>query len=161
MSQHFTHLHLHTDFSLLDGAISLETTRGIREKKSVQSTCHYRSWQYFWCRKIFPKMQKSGHQANFGHGSLYDRRCKIKNAEKKYYHLILLVQNEIGYKNLRKLISFSFQQGFYFKPRIDYEILAKHSEGLIVTTACLGGHIPSLAHGMGKMKQQKNAWIGF
>lgn len=54
------------------------------------------------------------------------------------------MQNEIGYKNLCKLISFSFQEGFYFKPRIDYKALEQYSEGLIVTTACLGGHIPSL-----------------
>ena len=62
---------------------------------------------------------------------------EIKNAEKKYYHLILLVQNEIGYKNLLKLISYSYQQGFYFKPRIDYAILENIAKDLIVTSACL------------------------
>src|SRR5579863_1865207 len=70
--------------------------------------------------------------------------AKVKNADNKYYHLIILVQNATGYKNLCKLISYSYQEGFYFKPRIDYNILEKHAEGLIVTSACLGGHIPKL-----------------
>jgi DNA polymerase-3 subunit alpha len=70
--------------------------------------------------------------------------ARIKDQQNRYYHILIIVQNTVGYKNLCKLLSFSYQQGFYFKPRIDYEILAKHSEGLIVTSACLGGHIPQL-----------------
>ncbi|MCF7900407.1 DNA polymerase III subunit alpha, partial [Candidatus Babeliales bacterium] len=69
---------------------------------------------------------------------------KIKNVENKYYHIILLVQNEVGYKNLCKLISYSFREGFYFKPRIDYRALKQYSDGLIVLSGCLGGHIPQL-----------------
>ncbi len=76
--------------------------------------------------------------------SYFTEDAQVKNADNKYYHLILLVQNEQGYKNLCKLISFAYTDGFYFKPRIDYELLEKHSEGLIVTSACLGGHIPTL-----------------
>ena len=68
----------------------------------------------------------------------------LKNVNQKYYHLIVLVQNSVGYRNLCKLIAFSYQKGFYFKPRIDYAQLEKHSDGLIVTSACLGGHIPKL-----------------
>ena len=69
---------------------------------------------------------------------------KIKDIENKYYHIILLVENDSGYKNLCKLISYSFREGFYFKPRIDYSALSKYSEGLTVLSGCLGGHIPQL-----------------
>ncbi len=85
---------------------------------------------------------------------------KIKEHQNRYYHLLLIVQNDIGYKNLCKLISYSYQQGFYFKPRIDYQILEKHSEGLIVTTVCLGGHIPQLLiQGNEKEADNRIAWF--
>ena len=98
----------------------------------------------FGAVKFFQKCKKAGIKPILGMEAYFTEDVTIKNADKKYYHLIILVQNEIGYKNLCKLISFSYQKGFYFKPRIDYDILEKHTEGLIVTSACLGGHIPTL-----------------
>ena len=94
--------------------------------------------------KFFQKCKKAGIKPILGMEAYFTEDAKVKNADNKYYHLILLVQNATGYKNLCKLISYSYQEGFYFKPRIDYNILEKHSEGLIVTSACLGGHIPKL-----------------
>lgn len=144
MQNHFTHLHLHTEFSLLDGAISIEKLVDFGQKNQLKALAITDHGNIFGAVKFFQKCKKAGIKPILGIEAYMTEDAKIKNAEKKYYHLILLVQNEIGYKNLLKLISFSYQQGFYFKPRIDYEILEKHSEGLIVTTACLGGHIPSL-----------------
>lgn len=144
MQNHFTHLHLHTDFSLLDGAISVEKLVEFGLKNQFKSLAITDHGNIFGAVKFFQKCKKAGIKPILGMEAYMTEDAKVKNAEKKYYHLILLVQNEIGYKNLLKLISYSYQQGFYFKPRIDYEILAKHHEGLIVTTACLGGHIPSL-----------------
>lgn len=144
MPNHFTHLHLHTEFSLLDGAISIEKLVDFGQKNQLKALAITDHGNIFGAVKFFQKCKKAGIKPILGMEAYMAEDAKIKNAEKKYYHLILLVQNETGYKNLLKLISFSYQQGFYFKPRIDYEILEKHSEGLIVTTACLGGHIPSL-----------------
>ena len=144
MSQHFTHLHLHTDFSLLDGAISVEKLVEFGQKNQLKALAITDHGNIFGAVKFFQKCKRAGIKPILGMEAYMAQDATIRNAEKKYYHLIILVQNEIGYKNLLKLISYSFQEGFYFKPRIDYKILAQHHEGLIVTSACLGGHIPSL-----------------
>lgn len=144
MNKHFTHIHLHSEYSLLDGAISIEklVNFGIEQKlKALAITDH---GNIFGAVQFFQQAKKAGIKPILGMEAYLTEDVELKNAKKKYYHLILLVQNEIGYKNLCKLISFSYQKGFYFKPRIDYAMLARHSEGLIATTACLGGHIPSL-----------------
>lgn len=157
---HFTHLHLHTEFSLLDGAISIEKLVEFGQKNQLKALAITDHGNIFGAVKFFQKCKKAGIKPILGMEAYMAEDAKIKNAEKKYYHLILLVQNEIGYKNLLKLISYSFQEGFYFKPRIDYEILEKHSEGLIVTTACLGGHIPSLLmSGQNEAAQERMDWF--
>ena len=160
MSQHFTHLHLHTDFSLLDGAISVEKLVDFGQKNQLKALAITDHGNIFGAVKFFQKCKKAGIKPILGMEAYMAEDAKIKNAEKKYFHLILLVQNEIGYKNLLKLISYSFQEGFYFKPRIDYAMLAKHNEGLIVTTACLGGHIPSLLMaGNDQEAEQRMDWF--
>ncbi len=142
--QHFTHLHLHTDFSLLDGAINLDTLVNFGKHHNFKALAITDHGNIFGAVKFFQKCKKAGIKPILGMEAYLTQDASIKSAEKKYYHLILLVQNATGYKNLCKLISFSYQQGFYFKPRIDYATLEKYSEGLVVTTACLGGHIPQL-----------------
>lgn len=160
MQNHFTHLHLHTEFSLLDGAISIEKLVDFGQKNQLKALAITDHGNIFGAVKFFQKCKKAGIKPILGIEAYMTEDAKIKNAEKKYYHLILLVQNETGYKNLLKLISFSYQQGFYFKPRIDYEILEKHNEGLIVTTACLGGHIPSLLmSGQDNAAQERMDWF--
>lgn len=156
MPDHFTHLHLHTDFSLLDGAISIEKLVDFGKKNQFKALAITDHGNIFGAVKFFQKCKKAGIKPILGMEAYITEDVTIKNAENKYYHLILLVQNEVGYRNLCKLISFSYQQGFYFKPRIDYQILAKHSEGLIVTTACLGGHIPNLL--MAEQYEQAEKW---
>jgi len=144
INKHFTHIHLHSEYSLLDGAISIEklVDFGVQQKlKALAITDH---GNIFGAVQFFQQAKKAGIKPILGIEAYLTEDVELKNAKKKYYHLILLVQNEIGYKNLCKLISFSYQKGFYFKPRIDYKILASHAEGLVATTACLGGHIPSL-----------------
>lgn len=144
MSQHFTHLHLHTEFSLLDGAIQIDKLVNFAKSQNFKALAMTDHGNIFGAVKFFQKCKKAGIKPILGMEAYFTEDAAIKSAEKKYYHLILLVQNEIGYKNLCKLISFAYQKGFYFKPRIDYNILAQHSQGLIVTSACLGGHIPTL-----------------
>src|SRR3990167_1442065 len=144
MIKHFTHLHLHTDFSLLDGAISLEKLIAFGQEQQLKALAMTDHGNIFGAVKFFQKCKKAGIKPILGMEAYLTENARIKSVDNKYYHLIVLVQNEIGYKNLCKLISFSYQQGFYFKPRIDYAQLEKYSEGLIVTSACLGGHINRL-----------------
>jgi DNA polymerase III subunit alpha len=144
MSQHFTHLHLHTEYSLLDGAISLDKLIEFGKENNYKALAITDHGNIFGAVKFFQKCKKAGIKPILGMEAYFTEDAKVKNADNKYYHLIILVQNATGYKNLCKLISYSYQEGFYFKPRIDYAILEKYSEGLIVTSACLGGHIPKL-----------------
>jgi len=140
----FAHLHLHTDYSLLDGAITITRALEFCKKHDLKSMAITDHGNIFGAVKFFQQSKKYGIKPILGMEAYFTQDASIKNAQDKYYHLILLVQNKQGYQNLCKLISFSFQKGFYFKPRIDYEMLARHSDGLIVTSACLGGHIPGL-----------------
>jgi len=144
MSRHFTHLHLHTEYSLLDGAIGLEKLIKKAKEfdfKALSITDH---GNIFGAVKFFQKCKNAGIKPILGMEAYFTEDIRVKEAENKYHHLILIVQNKQGYRNLCKLIAHSYQEGFYFKPRIDYALLEKYSEGLIVTSACLGGHIPKL-----------------
>jgi len=144
MNKHFTHLHLHTDYSLLDGAITIEKLIDFAKKNEFKSLAITDHGNIFGAVKFFQLAKKAGIKPVLGMEAYFAEDIKIKDPNKKYHHLIILVQNSEGYRNLCKLIAFSYQDGFYFKPRIDYKMLEQHSAGLIVTTACLGGHIPSL-----------------
>jgi len=144
MSQEFTHLHVHTEFSLLDGAIGLKKLIQQAKSQGLTSLAITDHGNIFGAVKFAQLCKKNGIKPIIGMEAYFTEDAKIKDPQNKYYHLILLVQNETGYKNLCKLISYSYQEGFYFKPRIDYEMLKKHADGLIVTSACLGGHIPKL-----------------
>lgn len=144
MSKHFTHLHLHTDYSLLDGAITVEKLIDFGKKHNLKALAITDHGNIFGAVKFFQKCKKAGIKPILGIEAYITDDAQVKDASNKYYHQILLVQNKEGYRNLCKLIAFSFQQGFYFKPRIDYAILEKHSAGLIATSACLGGHISKL-----------------
>lgn len=142
--KHFTHLHLHSEFSLLDGAIKLDKLVKFGKENDFKALAITDHGNIFGAVKFFQLCKKEKIKPILGIESYFCEDVKQKSVDKKYYHLILIVQNAVGYKNLCKLISYSYQQGFYFKPRIDYQMLEKHHEGLIATTACLGGHIPQL-----------------
>jgi DNA polymerase-3 subunit alpha len=160
MSKHFTHLHCHTEFSLLDGAISLDRLVSFGKEHDLKSLAITDHGNIFGAVKFFQKCKKANIKPVLGIEAYLTEDAAIKSANNKYYHLILLVQNAVGYKNLCKLISFSYQQGFYFKPRIDYQMLQKHSEGLITSTACLGGHIPKLLmQGQEKLADERVDWF--
>ena len=144
MSRHFTHLHLHTDYSLLDGAIKLERLIQFGKEHELKSLAITDHGNIFGAVKFFQLCKKANIKPVLGIEAYLTEDVRIRNAEKKYYHIILLVQNKVGYHNLCKLIARSYKDGFYFKPRIDYNMLEKYADGLIATTACLGGHIPQL-----------------
>ncbi len=144
MSQHFTHLHVHTEYSLLDGAITLPKLVDHAKSQGAKSLAITDHGNIFGAVKFFQLCKKAGIKPILGMEAYMAEDVTERVVEKKYYHLIILVQNEIGYKNLCELIAYSYKEGFYFKPRIDYKTLEKYNEGLIITSACLGGHIAQL-----------------
>ena len=141
----FTHLHLHTQYSILDGASSIpKLIKKVKETgmKSAAITDHGNMFGV----KLFHKIaKKNGIKPILGcevYVAKESRFRRDKDKDKKSDHLILLAKNETGYHNLIKLVSHGWIEGFYRKPRIDFELLEKHAEGLIVSTACLAGALP-------------------
>ncbi|MEE1186138.1 MAG: DNA polymerase III subunit alpha [Acutalibacteraceae bacterium] len=141
----FVHLHLHSEYSLLDGACRIEQLcRAVKEQgqDAVAITDH---GVMYGCVEFYKAAKKANIKPIIGcevYVAPRTRFDKIKEFDAEMYHLVLLCKNETGYKNLIKLVSHSFIDGFYFKPRVDIEILEKYSEGLIALSACLAGEIP-------------------
>lgn len=142
--KHFVHLHLHTEYSLLDGAIRLEQLVKRAQECQMKAVALTDHGNICGAVKFFDLCKKAGIKPILGMEAYFTPDVTIKEVDNKYHHLILWVQDQEGYKNLCKLISYSFGDGFYFKPRIDYKALERYNKGLIASTACLGGHIPSL-----------------
>ncbi|MBO4562375.1 MAG: DNA polymerase III subunit alpha [Clostridia bacterium] len=139
----FTHLHVHTEYSLLDGAARISDLVARAAELNMDALaitdhgCMYGVIDFYnECRKkgIKPII---GMEAYVAPKSIYE-----PTNVREYAHLILLCKNETGYKNLMKLSSIAFVDGFYYKPRIDYDLLEKYSDGLICLSACLAGDIP-------------------
>ena len=140
----FTHLHLHTLYSLLDGAIRMkELVKTVKEKKmdAVAVTDH---GNMFGAVDFYKRAKEAGVKPILGIETYVagskgreDRTEKISN------HLILLAKNDEGYANLRYLSSTGYMHGFYYHPRIDKKFLKDHSKGLVAMTACLGGEVTS------------------
>ncbi|RMA97309.1 DNA polymerase III subunit alpha [Hydrogenothermus marinus] len=151
MSKDFTHLHLHSHYSLLDGAIKIpELAQKAKEYgyKAVALTDH---GNIFGAIEFYQEMKKVGVKPIIGMEAYFaNNRFEKKGdgsdsiLEDKNYHLILHAKDKTGFKNLMKLSSLAYTEGFYYKPRIDWELLEKYHEGLICQTACLKGFIPHL-----------------
>jgi len=146
----FVHLHLHTEYSLLDGASSLD---GLIKKAvdlrmpAIAVTDH---GNLFGALDFYLKATKAGIKPIIGcemyvaPGSRFEKTGTAGHHEESSYHLILLARNKTGYKNLVKLVTAGYLEGFYYRPRIDKELLRTHSDGLIGMSACLSGEIPKL-----------------
>ena len=146
----FVHLHLHTQYSLLDGACLLEPLmQKIRDCKmpACAMTDH---GNMFGAIEFYDMAMKHGIKPIIGSEVYIAPNSRFEKSshgiQDASFHLILLAKNETGYKNLMKLVSAGFLEGFYYRPRIDKEILAKYKDGLICTTACLKGEIPHLIY---------------
>ncbi|MBE6750640.1 MAG: DNA polymerase III subunit alpha [Ruminococcaceae bacterium] len=143
----FAHLHLHTEYSLLDGCCrtkQLIDRAAELGQKSIAITDHgvmYGVIDFYKYAKSKGVKPIIGCEVYVAPRSRFDKQKGIDN---QYSHLVLLCKNNEGYKNLIKLVSAGFTEGFYSKPRVDRELLKKHSEGLIALSACLAGEIPKL-----------------
>ncbi len=141
----FTHLHLHSEYSLLDGACKInEVTKRAAElgQSSLAITDH---GVMFGAVDFYKKAKAAGVKPIIGcevYVAARGLEQKEKGLDTERYHLVLLCKNETGYKNLIKMVSESWKKGFYVKPRIDKSLLEKHHEGLIALSACLAGEIP-------------------
>ena len=141
----FTHLHLHTQFSLLDGACRLSELVGRARELGMTSLAITDHGNMYGAVDFYKECKKQGIKPIIGcevYVAPHSRFDKDKTRDGKYSHLVLLVKNETGYKNLIKMVSQSFTEGFYFKPRIDRDLLEAHSDGLICLSACVAGEIP-------------------
>jgi len=157
VSDEFAHLHVHTEFSMLDGAARVDdlvaaavadgqTALGITDHGNMYGVLDF----YKACREqgIKPII---GTEAYMAHDTRFERPSRrgrvddsggqTEGGRKLMYHLTLLAENGTGYRNLIQVASRAFLEGYYYKPRVDWEVLSDHSEGLIATTGCLGGHV--------------------
>lgn len=160
----FVHLHVHTHYSLLDGLTKIDEL--IKKAKSegspaVAITDH---GVLYGVIEFYQKCKKAGIKPIIGVEAYMAPRSRFdkitKDDEKKNFHLLLLAKNNIGYKNIIKLTTLAHVEGFYYKPRIDWEILTKYHEGIIASTACLGGEIPTLIR-HGKLDRAKERILEF
>ncbi len=145
MGVSFAHLHLHTEYSLLDGACRIRHLAKRLKALNMTACAITDHGVLYGAIDFYTEMKSQGIHPVIG--------CEVyvcpdmgdkRSLSKEYSHLILLCENQQGYRNLMKLVSFGFTEGFYYKPRIDYALLEKHHEGLIAMSACLSGDLPKL-----------------
>ena len=144
MSYDFVHLHVHTEYSLLDGAIrtkDLAAKVSCWDTKAVAMTDH---GVMYGAVEFYENCNAQGVKPILGCETYIDPNGITSRSSKKANHLLLLAENETGWHNLIKLISIANTQGFYYKPRIDHKLLEKIHEGIIASSACLAGEIPQL-----------------
>ncbi|MDD6401050.1 MAG: DNA polymerase III subunit alpha [Lachnospiraceae bacterium] len=141
----FTHLHVHTEYSLLDGSAKIkELVKRAKElgMESLAITDHgvmYGAIDFYKAARAEGIKPIIGCEVYVAPGSRFDR--EIVKGEDRYYHLVLLAKNNIGYQNLSKIVSKGFTEGYYYKPRVDVSVLEQYSEGVIALSACLAGEV--------------------
>ncbi len=143
--KNFVHLHVHTEYSLLDGAGRVEKLVARAKELGMESIAVTDHGVMYGVMEFYKQAKKYGIKPLIGcevyvaARTMCDRDPKLDGSQ---YHLVLLAKNEEGYNNLIKLVSLGFTEGFYYKPRVDMEVLRKYSKGLIALSACLAGAIP-------------------
>ncbi|HRX47524.1 MAG TPA: DNA polymerase III subunit alpha [Spirochaetota bacterium] len=144
----FVHLHNHSDYSILDGAITVDKMVGCAVDLGMPAIAITDHGNMFGAVEFYQKARKKGIKPLVGEefyvapGSRFKKEVAKDSKEDIAYHLILLAKNNTGYKNLMRLSSIAYTEGFYYKPRIDMEVLEKYSEGIIASSACIAGEIP-------------------
>ena len=141
----FTHLHVHTEYSLLDGSCKIKELAARAKELGMDSlaiTDHgamYGVIDFYRAAKEVGIKPIIGCEVYVSPGSRFDR--ETASGEDRYYHLVLLAENDQGYHNLMKIVSKGYVEGFYYKPRVDYEVLETFHEGVIALSACLAGEV--------------------
>lgn len=159
----FTHLHLHTEYSLLDGACRIEKLLDRAKELGQTSVAITDHGVMYGVVEFYKAAKKRGIKPIIGceiYVAKRGRTDKVHGLDNENRHLVLLCKNEIGYRNLVAIVSHAWTEGFYNKPRADFELLRKHSEGLIALSACLAGEIPR-ALSVGDFKEAKEAALRY
>ena len=142
----FTHLHVHTEYSLLDGSNKIKEYVARVKELGMDSAAITDHGVMYGCIDFYRAAKEAGINPILGcevyvaPGSRFDK--EMQHGEDRYYHLVLLAENNQGYSNLMKIVSSGFVEGYYYKPRVDLEVLEKYHEGIIALSACLAGEIP-------------------
>ena len=143
----FTHLHVHTGYSLLDGSCKIKEIISRAKELNMTSLAITDHGVMYGVIDFYKEAKANGIKPILGcevyvsPSSRFEKQAKQGD---RYYHLILLAKNNEGYENLTKIVSKGFTEGFYYKPRIDFELLQEYHEGIIALSACLAGEIPKL-----------------
>ena len=140
----FTHLHVHTEFSLLDGSIKIKDLISRTKELGMDSIAITDHGSMFGVIQFYKEAKKKGIKPILG-SEVYvaiDKYTDKEPKDKKQYHLILLAETNEGYGNLMKIVSEAYVNGFYYKPRVDHDILRKYSKGIIALSSCLSGEVP-------------------
>lgn len=146
MSKKFTHLHLHTEYSLLDGSGKVSKIINKAKELGMDSIAITDHGVMYGCVAFYKEAVEQGIKPILGceiYVAAKSMDIKINDKENSTHHLVLLVKNEEGYKNLMEIVSQASIRGFYYKPRVDHDFLRAHSKGLIALSACLGGEVQS------------------
>ena len=141
----FVHLHTHSHYSLLDGLGKIDDIVKRTKELGMDSIALTDHGVLYGAIEFYKKAKKAGIKPILGieaYVAPTSHKIKTSNGEEKYHHLILLAKNNAGWKNLIKLVTIAHMDGFYYKPRVDKDLLRQHSEGLIALSACIGGEIP-------------------
>src|SRR3954469_10014980 len=138
----FVHLHNHTDYSLLDGACEIDQLMGVVAEQKMPAVGMTDHGNLFGAVKFYNAEKAKNIHPVIG-CELYVSRdgMKLRSDTDRYHHLVLLCENQEGYRNLINLVSTAYLEGFYYKPRIDKDLLSRHSKGLICLSACLRGDL--------------------
>ena len=154
----FTHLHVHTQYSILDGASNVPDLIAKAKGDGMKAVAITDHGNMFGVKTFYNEARNQGIKPIIGCEMYMAEGSRHEKSEKKDrsgYHLIVLAKNYTGYRNLIKLVSYAWTEGFYYTSRIDKELLRKYSEGLIVSSACIGGEVPKAALRHGKEQAKK------
>lgn len=141
----FTHLHVHTEYSLLDGSSKIKEIVKRAKELGMDSLAITDHGVMYGVIDFYKAAREAGIKPIIGceiyvsPSSRFDKEAGV--SDDRYYHLVLLAENDTGYHNLMKIVSKGFTEGFYYKPRVDYEVLEQYSEGIIALSACLAGEV--------------------
>jgi len=142
----FVHLHVHTEYSLLDGSGKIKELLAKTKELGMKSIAITDHGAMYGCVEFYKQAMNQGIKPIIGceiYVAAKDMNIKQVDRENDTHHLVLLVKNAVGYQNLMQIVSAASIKGFYYKPRVDYEFLSRYSEGIIASSACLGGEIQS------------------
>ena len=141
----FVHLHVHSEYSLLDGSCRIKDMIKMAKELGQSAIAITDHGNMYGVMDFYKAAKKEGVKPIIGCEVYVAKRSrfnKVREFDSEIYHLVLLCKNNVGYKNLIKIVSQSFIEGFYNKPRVDEDLLRQHSEGLMALSACLAGAIP-------------------